>query len=63
MIAQNIQGINNATNTKGVVLENIHTPPPPHGRQRKFRGKGESKKRQFLGGWGLLTEVFSRGSE
>ena len=61
MIAQNIQGINNATNTKGVVLENIHT--PPQGGQRKFRGKGESKKRQFLGGWRLLTEVFSRGSE
>ena len=47
---------------KCVVPENIHT-PPPHGGKWKFRGGGGSKKRQFLRGEGLLSEVLSRGSE
>ena len=48
---------------KCVVPENIHTPPPPHGGKWKFQGGGGSKKRQFLRGEGLLSEVLSRGSE
>ena len=30
---------------KCVVPEHIHTPPPPHGGPRKFRGEGGSKRR------------------
>ena len=41
---------------------NFHTPPPPFGGQREFRGGGEgSKRRQFPKDGGLITEVFFPG--
>ena len=39
-----------------VIQENIHTPPPPHGGQRKFRGEGGSK---FPRGWGAASRIGS----
>ena len=65
MIAQNIQGINNATNTKGVVLENIHTPPPPPHPPKEGNGnsagRGNPKKGNFSGDGGYLQRFFPGG--
>ena len=36
-------------------------PLPPHGGQRKFRGGGGSKNRQFPRGWGVAYRGFCQG--
>ena len=43
-----------------VVPKNIH-PPHPHGGQRKFRGGGGSKRRQFPSGRGVAYRGFFPG--
>ena len=61
MIAQNIQGINNATNTKGVVLENIHTPPTPPRRATEIPREGGIQKKAISRGMEVTYRGFFQG--
>ena len=50
-------------NLKCVVPENIHTPPPPHGRDRIFQGGGGVNLPNFpVGRGGHHREIFPEDS-